>query len=350
MSSRLRFLSFILTIAVFFVAEWLWGTLFALLLSAIIPAANMIISLLKHRRVDSSSVFDLAIVVLFSIAECIPYKWSFSLLSLGALFLLMYFEVIDFKKVASFMPSVKNLDNPYLKYKSRHSQLRLALVMIIGSALYFVAEMGVNESYSNWTSKWLLLTLVLLFVAIELLCIRIDYMRYKDAEWVPLVDESGNVIGQCPRPLVHNGSLWLHPVVHLHVINDGKLLLQLRPQSKKIQPGKWDTAVGGHIDAGETLEVALKREVWEEIGLGQFNAKLMTRYVWECPVEHEYVFSFVTKSSGPFATKNIGEVDELRFWSSKELSDSIGKGVFTPNLEKELVDWILPNIGTMALV
>ncbi|MCQ2228679.1 MAG: NUDIX domain-containing protein [Bacteroidales bacterium] len=175
-------------------------------------------------------------------------------------------------------------------------------------------------------------------------------MKYKNAEWVPLVDEEGNVKGHCPRPLVHNGSLWLHPVVHLHVINDGKLLLQLRPKTKKIQPGKWDTAVGGHIDAGESLEAALKREVWEEIGLSNFNARLMTRYVWQCPVEHEYVFSFVTSSMGPFVTKNVGEVDELKFWSSEEIRSCLGKDVFTPNLEKELVDWILPNINSGTLV
>jgi isopentenyldiphosphate isomerase len=42
-------------------------------------------------------------------------------------------------------------------------------------------------------------------------------------------------------------------VVHLHVFNSrGELYLQKRPEWKDIQPGKWDTAVGGHIDLGES--------------------------------------------------------------------------------------------------
>jgi len=94
-------------------------------------------------------------------------------------------------------------------------------------------------------------------------------------EWIPLVDEKGKVTGQAPSSKVHDGSRLLHPVVHLHVLTLKKaILLQKRPESKLIQPGKWDTAVGGHISAGETLEEALKKEAYEEIGLKDFSAKL----------------------------------------------------------------------------
>ena len=87
-------------------------------------------------------------------------------------------------------------------------------------------------------------------------------------EWFPLIDEQGNTIGKAPRRECHNGSKLLHPVVHLHIINnDGELYLQKRSTNKDIQPGKWDTAVGGHIDYGETIEEALAREVREELGI-----------------------------------------------------------------------------------
>ena len=90
-------------------------------------------------------------------------------------------------------------------------------------------------------------------------------------EKFPLVDETGRVIGVATRAECHNGSKWLHPVVHLHVFNSkGEMYLQKRPIWKDIQPGKWDTAVGGHLDYGETPEKALVREVREELGLTDF--------------------------------------------------------------------------------
>ena len=112
-------------------------------------------------------------------------------------------------------------------------------------------------------------------------------------EKFPLVDEEGRVIGSATRGECHNGSRLLHPVVHLHVFNSaGDIYLQKRPEWKDIQPGKWDTAVGGHMDYGETPEQALRREVSEELDGG-------------------------------------------RFWTMQEIKEAMGKEILTPNFESE---------------
>ena len=81
-------------------------------------------------------------------------------------------------------------------------------------------------------------------------------MKDNNAERFPIVDEEGKVIGAATRGECHNGSRLLHPVVHLHVFNSrGEVFLQKRPEWKDIQPGKWDTAVGGHIDEGAPTTV-----------------------------------------------------------------------------------------------
>ena len=70
-------------------------------------------------------------------------------------------------------------------------------------------------------------------------------------EEFPIVDEMGNILGAITRGHAHDGCKILHPVVHLHVFNSkGELYLQHRPAWKDIQPDKWDTACGGHVDLG----------------------------------------------------------------------------------------------------
>lgn len=154
-------------------------------------------------------------------------------------------------------------------------------------------------------------------------------------EWFPLVNEEGETVGRATRRECHSGSKLLHPVVHLHIFNDaGELYLQKRSMNKDIQPGKWDTAVGGHIDYGETVEEALRREVREELGITDFTPRFMTRYVFESAVEKELVNVFRTVYNGPIVP-DPSELDGGRFWTLPEIAENMGKGVFTPNFEGE---------------
>ena len=154
-------------------------------------------------------------------------------------------------------------------------------------------------------------------------------------EMFPLVDEEGNITGAASRGECHNGSKLLHPVVHLHVFNSrGELYLQRRPMWKDIQPGKWDTAVGGHVDLGESVEMALRREVREELGMTDFTPETLTHYVFESATERELVFVHRTTYDGPITPSE--ELDGGRFWSLDEIRQHLGSGLFTPNFESEI--------------
>lgn len=156
-------------------------------------------------------------------------------------------------------------------------------------------------------------------------------------EIFPRVDENGNVIGSVRRKDAHGNPSLIHPVVHCLVVSSGgELLLQLRRKDKDVQPGRWDTSVGGHVALGEPIEQALHRELREEIGVdpSQVMLRFLYRYLMHSEIETELVHTWSCMSDGPFVHQPE-EIDALRFWSAQEIEASLGTGVFTPNFEDE---------------
>ena len=86
-------------------------------------------------------------------------------------------------------------------------------------------------------------------------------------ELIQIVDENGNFTGQIiDKEEAHDKNL-LHNEVAAFIINDKKqVLLQKRSANKRFNPNKW-ALCAWHVDAYESLEDAILREIKEEVGL-----------------------------------------------------------------------------------
>ncbi len=108
-----------------------------------------------------------------------------------------------------------------------------------------------------------------------------------------VVDEAGRSVGRAPRAWCHRMPSLLHRAAHV-IVSDGadRIYLQKRSLAKDIQPGKWDTSVGGHVDAGEDHEAGARREMREELGLSG-ELRFLYRYLWRTARETELVATFL---------------------------------------------------------
>ena len=155
------------------------------------------------------------------------------------------------------------------------------------------------------------------------------------SEWFPVVESIGLVIGRATRNYCHSGAKPLHPVVHIHIIDRfSRIYLQKRSMRKDIQPGKWDTAVGGHVSYGEGILEAVYREAFEELGFTDFNPIHLETYQFESEIECEQVNVFAAVGSYDLQP-DLDEVDEGRWWELADIDANLGKCVFTPNFESE---------------
>lgn len=160
----------------------------------------------------------------------------------------------------------------------------------------------------------------------------------RKSEMFPVIEPNGMVTGRAERAYCHSGAKPLHPVVHIQILNRfGQLYLQKRSMHKDIQPGKWDTAVGGHVSYGESVLEAVFREAYEELGFMDFNPIGVKSYVFESEIEKELVNVFAAVGNFDLHPDH-DEVDEGRWWDFSEIESNIGKGIFTPNFENEFCE------------
>ncbi len=329
---------------VFIAADEIWGTKTGLYVAIGVGLLEMGWVAYKEKRFDKFILFDTLLLVILGATSIILNNDIFFKLKPGLIELIL----VAILAVSAFssMNIVGLMGQRYLKgtkftdaqeLQMRKSMKVLFYIFTAHTILVFYATFFMSKEAWAFISGGLFYILFGIYFLFEYVRQRRKKQILPTEEILPLVNENGNIIGQVPRSQAHNGSKLFHPVVHMHVISSNRaILLQKRSESKLIEPGKWDVAVGGHISFGETLEQALKKEAWEEIGLTDFSAKLLKTYSWNSEIESELVYMFVTYDYRNYNIQS-DEVDEARFWTKKQIENQLGQGVFTGNFEYEFI-------------
>lgn len=157
-----------------------------------------------------------------------------------------------------------------------------------------------------------------------------------DDEILEVVDEKGDVLRLAKRSEVHADPSLIHRVVHVLVFDKkDRLLLQKRSLNKDVAPGKWDTSVGGHVNPGEDILEAAKREMKEELGISDCRPDFLHAYLFSNNIESELVSTFSCQYNGKISF-NKDEIDEIAFWSMKKIKENLGKNVFSRHFEQEI--------------
>ncbi|HLO58160.1 MAG TPA: septation protein IspZ [Bacteroidales bacterium] len=327
---------------IFIVADEIWGTKVGLLVAVASGIIELIIYRVRDGKFDKFILLDTLLIVILGVISIILDNDVFFKLKPALIGVLMCavlgisaFTPNNYLLMMSkrYMKGVEMNDQQYLKF--RQNLRTLFWIFSAYTILVFYSVWFMSKEAWAFISGGLFYILFGVYFLFEMAKIWRMKKQQQNEEWLPLVNEKGEIIGKAPRSVCHSDKKYLHPVVHLHVINDkGEIVLQKRPLTKTIQPGKWDTAVGGHVAFDETIELALKRESEEEIGLHDFDPKLVANYIWESDVEREFVFCFITRHNGPI-NPHKKELAGAGFWTVPDIKASLGKGIFTPNFEEE---------------
>ena len=332
----------LLPLLIFIAVDAIWGTKTGLIVAILFGLGELALILAREKRFDWFVVFDTGLLLLLGAISLLSSDEIFFKLKpafINVIFLVIIGLSAFSEKNLLFQYSKRYLKDLPVNAAYQKEMLKTFRVMfwlfLLHTVLIVYSAFFMSKAAWGFISSALLYIIFGVYFGWQFLTAYWQKQKLKKEEWFPLVDEEGKVTGKVTRSMAHSKPGILHPVIHLHVFNrKGEIYLQKRPANKDIQPGKWDTSVGGHVALGETVEQALIREAKEELGIEDFTYKPFMHYRWDSPVESELVYSFITVVDKPVHPSK-SELDGGRFWNLSDLCLLVGKDVLTPNFEHE---------------
>ena len=168
-----------------------------------------------------------------------------------------------------------------------------------------------------------------------------DKIVSSESEELILVDESDNQLGFLNKRKCHDGEGILHRAFSLFVFNaGGELLLQKRSAEKRLWPLFWSNSCCSHPRKGESMEVATRRRLREELGIDaslEFVYKFSYRAQFgECGSENELCSVYLGKTGQAYSA-NENEIAEARYVSRAALNRELRTNPeeFTPWFKME---------------
>jgi len=156
-----------------------------------------------------------------------------------------------------------------------------------------------------------------------------------------LVDRDDVEVGHLSKALCHDGPGVLHRAFSLFLFNEaGELLLQQRSAQKRLWPGFWSNSCCSHPRRGESMEVATRRRLLDELNF-ETDVEYVYKFCYtasfgDAGSENELCHVYLGNATGD-VRPNRSEIDSVRFLSpnslSAEMRDSPER--FTPWFKQE---------------
>lgn len=152
-------------------------------------------------------------------------------------------------------------------------------------------------------------------------------------ELIQYVDEQGRLTGETEEKLAaHHAHTRKHLAFSLYLFDrQGRFLVTQRAGVKKVWPNVWTNSCCGHPLPGESMEVAIRRRLMDELGVSEITGLtcVLADYSYITPpcngiIENELCPVYCAFLGGGIEF-NPAEVQNLKWLSWKSYKDWIGR-------------------------
>ncbi|MDL2222953.1 hypothetical protein LJB98_02530 [Bacteroidales bacterium OttesenSCG-928-M11] len=251
----------------------------------------------------------------------------------------IFFQIKGFfrEKIARKIKGSKNIK--VLHFDSDVYVIRTALFVISTHLLivlvYHLLPSELHTSFWDATIHYIILFILLCFHFI------FEFFRFhklsnkiSEESWLPIINEHGAVQGRVAWSVSKNlGDKYLHPIIRIALINQGKIYLTERPDFFISQRNKLDYPLESYLLYGESLDDGVKNLLGSN-NLIHSEARYIFRYNYKNIETNRMIYLY------SYTVNDDEELESLRektgrFWTSKQIEENLNTGLFSEYFEKE---------------
>lgn len=329
----------LLPLLAFIIADEVLGTQKGLIVAIIIGIIQLIYFYVKDKKIEKFVLMDTALILALGGVSLISHNDIFFKIkpALIELILVIILGISAFSPKNIILQMQKRYTGDIKINNQQQEQIRKSLKLMFFIMVVHTILIVYSAFYMS-TEAWGFISTGLFYIIVGLLFIwqlLNNKLKSKKAEWLPIIDADGNLIGKATREECKKDKSLIYPVVRLHIFNSKKeIFLQKRTKNTNIQPGLWDAAVAGHVQFNETIEAAVIRESKEELNLENIQFQLVEKRMFYGETTTAMMFIFVAIVDQPI-TPNLKETSGGDFYNIKTARQKIGEENLSAGLKEE---------------
>ena len=175
----------------------------------------------------------------------------------------------------------------------------------------------------------------IVIMIMEVLRLRILDRKLSNEEWLPVVNEAGQVTGRVAKSVtISMRNKYLHPVIRVAIINKGRLYLVSRKPDCVINPGMLDYPFEKYVKYNHDIQEAVLNLISGELGNKEIPVNFLLKYIFENDDTRRLILLYVSVVDDDMEFDSL-MLNEGKLWTINQIEDNIGSHIFSECFELE---------------
>lgn len=291
------------------------------------------------RLIHDISIITFAIVVIlsFTLFDPLPVLNRFVIVEIIFVLTLIIMRLSRGRIVTRVARGRDLMLKNYLKESFRvafQTQYGLSIHLLLVLAFFlFNADQSrfVNTAFLVVFCQIILISII----AAETARLHILNKKLYQEEWLPVVTETGDVTGRIAKSITKGlKNKFMHPVVRVALLYDGRIYLKERDPSRLLNPGRLDYPFEKYMQFNHDIDVSVRNSLGRECGSTDLPLRFLLKYTFENETTKRLIFLYVSDIKDEEAFNNL-RLKDGKLWTTSQIEDNMGTELFSECFELE---------------